>query len=155
MKIEQLDLTSYYEQFAYVPQKTAIFAGTIAENVAMFQPIDEAKIVQALGAAGLKNWLAGQPDKIHTHLQTASLSGGEERRLDIARALYLDAKIILFDEPTTGLDHDNEALISQVIDRLTDKLVIVVTHSLNREFLSVFDTELLLNHYTLEEVSHD
>lgn len=133
---------SFYERIAYVPQKSAIFQGTIAQNVSMFQEsssVDETKMVDSLSQAGLSEWLNKQEQGIHTFLSASHpLSGGEERRLDLARALYRESDVIILDEPTSGLDSKNEQLIAQIIDSLEDKMVLVVTHSTNPVFLRAF-----------------
>lgn len=73
------------------------------------------------------------------------LSGGEERRFDLARALYRDAEVFLFDEPTTGLDSQSEQLIADSLEKIKDKLVIVVTHSQEESFLALFDEQVHLS----------
>ncbi|KAF1297539.1 hypothetical protein BAU15_07450 [Enterococcus sp. JM4C] len=151
--LTDFDKASYYRHFSYVPQRTAIFSGTIAENVSLFQEINEDKVREALHKAGLKNWLASQEEGLRTNLTANRLSGGEERRLDIARALYREAEMIILDEPTSGLDQKNEQLISEVIASLTDKLVIVVTHSTQPDFLASFDQVIQLKNKQIVQQS--
>lgn len=62
----------------------------------------------------------------------------------MARALYRDAEVLLFDEPTTGLDSENEAFIAETLSNIKEKLLIVVTHSQSESFLSVFDEKVEL-----------
>jgi ABC-type multidrug transport system fused ATPase/permease subunit len=145
-----IDKDSYYRHFTYVPQKTAIFDGTIAENIVMFQKIDEVKVIEALTKAGLSDWLSKQKKGIYTLLSAENqLSGGEERKLDIARSLYQETELILMDEPTSGLDEKNEQAIASIIASMKDKIIIVVTHSTNKSFLDIFDVEIRLSNQHL------
>ena len=152
--LSTLDGASYYGHFTYVPQKTAVFDGTIAENISMFQEIDEKKVIELLTRAGLSDWLSKQEKGIYTLLSAENqLSGGEERRLDIARSLYRETEMILMDEPTSGLDDKNEQIIASILASMNDKLVLVVTHSTNPAFLSVFDKELRISDRRLTSVA--
>ncbi|MCQ8271241.1 ATP-binding cassette domain-containing protein [Streptococcus suis] len=143
--LADLEQTSVFGKIYYLPQKTAIFSASIGENLSLFGPLDKGKALACLSRVGLLDWFERQANGFDTLLSSAQqLSGGEERRFDIARALYRDAKVLLFDEPTTGLDTRNESLIAETLSKIEDKLVIVVTHSQNEEFLGLFDERLVL-----------
>lgn len=148
--IAALDKADYWQQIAYVPQKTAIFEGTLSENITLFQKGDPIQLAQALKRAGLANLLeelslSGNLDAVRR------LSGGEERRLDIARALYRKTPVLILDEPTTGLDRKNERAIGELLTSLEEQLVIAVTHSRDSEFLKNFDVVLELQAGVLKE----
>lgn len=143
--LADLEQTSVFGKIYYLPQKTAIFSASIGENLSLFGPLDQRKALTCLSRVGLLDWFERQENGFATLLSSAQqLSGGEERRFDIARALYRDAEVLLFDEPTTGLDTRNESLIAETLSKIEDKLVIVVTHSQNEEFLGLFDERLVL-----------
>lgn len=143
--LANLEQTSVFGKIYYLPQKTAIFSASIGENLSLFGPLDKGKALACLSRVGLLDWFERQENGFATLLSSAQqLSGGEERRFDIARALYRDAEVLLFDEPTTGLDTRNESLIAETLSKIEDKLVIVVTHSQNEEFLGLFDERLVL-----------
>ncbi|MDG4527499.1 ATP-binding cassette domain-containing protein [Streptococcus suis] len=143
--LADLEQTSFFGKIYYLPQKTAIFSASIGENLSLFGPLDQRKALTCLSRVGLLDWFERQENGFATLLSSAQqLSGGEERRFDIARALYRDAEVLLFDEPTTGLDTRNESLIAETLSKIEDKLVTVVTHSQNEEFLGLFDERLVL-----------
>lgn len=145
LNLQEVNSYDYYDHIAYVSQKTAIFPASIAENVTMFGPVDAEKVKICLEKAGLSKLISGFEAGIETKLTAETkLSGGEERRLDIARALYRDANVLIFDEPTSGLDSINENLISEAIGKIENKIIIVVTHSNSKEFLGNFDQILKL-----------
>ena len=145
-EMNQLSRDSLYEKVALVQQKTAIFQTSIAYNVSIFSEYELEKIVDVLKRSGLddrfdNNDLTDTQDNTWINF----LSGGELRRLEIARAIFKDSDVILFDEPTSGLDSINEMIISDLICSLTDKIIIVVTHSTNQEFQGSFDELIQLN----------
>lgn len=152
LNLQEVNSYDYYDHIAYVPQKTAIFPASIAENVTMFGLVDAEKVKICLEKAGLSKLISGFEAGIDTKLTAETeLSGGEERRLDIARALYRDANVLIFDEPTSGLDSINENLISEAIGKIENKIIILVTHSNSKEFLGNFDQILKLENGKLNK----
>lgn len=138
-ELKGINKASLYAKVAYIPQKTAIFEGSIRENISLFQEADDEKMSQALKEVGLEKYaLAGEAGLNYQLSAETQLSGGEERRLDIARGLYGEAELLIFDEPTSGVDKLNESLIANIISKIENKIIIVVTHSDNAEFLAMF-----------------
>ena len=130
--IADLDEMTLRRTISVVPQRVHLFSATLRENLLLAAPAatDEALsemlcrvgLEKLLDDAGLNSWL-GEGGR--------QLSGGELRRLAIARALLHDAPLMLLDEPTEGLDATTE---SQILDLLADvmreKTVLMVTHRL-------------------------
>ncbi|AYV46720.1 ABC transporter ATP-binding protein [Caulobacter flavus] len=120
--------------FAYAPQDAALLAGTVRENLKLAAPAatDEA-LWAALDDAALADRVRALPQGLDTWLGEAGerLSGGERRRLSLARALLRDAPWLLLDEPTEGLDAATEALVVARLDarlRETGQGLVLVSH---------------------------
>lgn len=112
--LAELDQLSLFRKIYYLPQKTNLFTASIGDNLTLFAPLDEVKARSCLMQVGLEDWFYRQGDGFATLLTSSQqLSGGEEQRFDLARALYRDAEVFLFDEPTTGLDNRNEDLVAE------------------------------------------
>jgi ATP-binding cassette subfamily C protein CydC len=133
------DLRSYQPEdvrslIAVVSQDTHLFHTTILENLRVAAPeADQQAIVRATGAAQIHDFIAALPDGYHTHVGEAGvrLSGGQARRIAIARALLKDAPILLLDEPTENLDPQTERAVFEAIDRLmAGRTVLLITHKL-------------------------
>jgi ATP-binding cassette subfamily C protein CydCD len=111
---------------AWVPQEPLLFAGPVANNVALDTEVDRARLDEALRLSGAASWAT--PEMI---LADGGLgrSRGERQMLSIARALYADAPYLLLDEPTASLDRQASALLVETLGTLTAKrTLLVVTH---------------------------
>ena len=115
-----------------VSQRVAIFNQTLRENLTLAQPLaDDAQLIESLEVVGLTTLLEGAGLDSWLGEGGRPLSGGERRRLAIARALLHNAPIWLLDEPLEGLDAQTEHLIMQLLLRVTaEKTVLMVTHRL-------------------------
>lgn len=120
--------------FAVVSQRTHLFAGSIGENLRIARPdADGAALWRALEAAGLAGFVRAAPGGLDREVGegAARLSGGEARRLALARAYLRDAPFLVLDEPTEGLDPLTEAALRADLARLgAGRTVISITHRL-------------------------
>jgi ATP-binding cassette subfamily B protein len=119
-----------------VPQQIELFAGNIVENIALgdFEP-DMKKIVELSEQLGINEFIEKLPNSYLTFIgeHGASLSGGEKQRIAIARALYKNPEILIFDEATSSLDSISEKYVKQTLTDLAKqgKTIIVIAHRLS------------------------
>ena len=134
--IAQIDNKSLRRRVGTVPQQIELFAGTIVENIAAgdFRP-DMRRIADLVEQLGLKDFIDRLPNGYMTYIgeHGASLSGGERQRIAIARALYKEPEILIFDEATSSLDSTSEKYVKQTLDALArrGKTIIVIAHRLS------------------------
>ncbi|TCB96193.1 ABC transporter ATP-binding protein [Micromonospora zingiberis] len=129
-----LDVEQLRRWIAVVPQRTEILAGTLAENVALFDPelLDAAG--RALHELGLAGWIAELPAGLDTRLGEGGhvLSAGQEQLVAFARILVRDPHVVILDEATARLDPVTEARVQQATQRLLrDRIGIVIAHRLS------------------------
>lgn len=122
------------EKYSVIPQKVFLFSDTIKNNLLLAKPnATEAEIWNALKMAELSSFVELLPNKLNTWIgnQGKQLSGGERKRLAIARAILKNAPIFICDEITANLDSINEQKIINTIHSITkEKSLIFITHRL-------------------------
>jgi thiol reductant ABC exporter CydD subunit len=122
--MDEFDMGLWRQQFGWVPQQPGLRVGSIADNVRLGRPsATDAEVRQALdtaGAASLElDTLVGEQGQL--------LSGGQRRRVALARALVTEAPVLLLDEPTAGLDPAAEAAVVAGL-RATGRTILLVAH---------------------------
>ena len=121
---------------AYIPQDIFLLDDTIERNIAFGvkdEDVDKIKVIESLKAAQVYDFVEKLSDKLDTIIgeNGIRLSGGQRQRLGIARALYHDRKIFVFDEATSSLDYKTESKVQEAIMSLKDKkTIIMIAHRL-------------------------
>lgn len=114
-----------------LPQAPHLFNATIRDNILLGRTLSDQQLSELVEDCGLDAWIATLPLGLDTPVgETGSaVSGGEARRIALARTLVTDAPVVLLDEPTEGLDGATEQLVVQRLHkRLAGRSVLVVTH---------------------------
>ena len=118
--------------FGVLSQRSQLFAATIKENLLIAKPDATAKELEvAIKAAGLEKYISYLPEGLNTWVGESGVkvSGGEARRIALARLYLKDAPILILDEPTEGLDSETERDFFQALSVFaTKKTIIMVTH---------------------------
>ncbi|PPK97392.1 ATP-binding cassette subfamily C protein CydCD [Kineococcus xinjiangensis] len=136
-----------------------VFASTVRENLRLARPgASDADLVEVLRRVRLGSWLTRLPHGLDTWLgeDGSTVSGGERRRLLVARALLADPAVLVLDEPTEGLDEPTaRALVADLLEAGAGRSVLLLTH--RREGLDLVDRVLRLRDGRLvpAEAAHD
>jgi ATP-binding cassette, subfamily C, bacterial CydC len=147
LDLRELDESTLRSHIACAPQEGWMFTAPLADNLRLARPdACEDELWQVLDVVGLKTMVETWPDGLQTWIEEggASLSGGQRRRLGLARALLAHAPITLLDEPTEGLDPASEiALIARIRQQLAGRTLIWVSHRShgNRAFDQIWRIE--------------
>lgn len=158
--IEQLSFAALRKKIAYVPQEHLLFSRTIAENVAFGRPqATEAEILHALKLAEMDNDLAQFRDGLQTMVgeKGVTLSGGQKQRVSIARALLLDAGILILDDSLSAVDaRTEEAILRHLREERAHKTTIITAHRLSAvqhaELILVLDEGRIVERGTHDEL---
>ncbi|MDD6480689.1 MAG: ABC transporter ATP-binding protein [Lachnospiraceae bacterium] len=133
--IDTLNLNSYRQHIAVVPQTSILFSGTIRDNITYgLDNISEEELEQVLIASNLKEMVDQLPDGLDTRIQEhgGNLSGGQRQRISIARAFVRNPKILILDEATSALDTISEKQIQEATHNLAkDRTTLIVAHRLS------------------------
>lgn len=145
-ELSKVNLESYYDNIAYIPQESSIFNGTLRENIVFDKNIDDAKIIDVLDKVELFNLYSKLENKLDTELgeKGVSLSGGERQRLALSRLYFSTVQIVVLDEATSAMDNlTQEKVMNSIMDLLNEKTIIAIAHNLDS--IKNFDKIIALN----------
>lgn len=129
-------LRSWQQAIAHVPQSIFLADSTLAENIALGLPrklIDMERVEQAARQAMIADFIESRPEGYFALVgeRGVMLSGGERQRIGIARALYKQASVLVFDEATSSLDNETEQAVMACIENLDkDLTILIIAHRL-------------------------
>ena len=160
--IDDQNCREWQNTIGFVAQAIFLSEGTIAENVAFGisqNKIDLKQVNKALKLANLNEFVHSLKDGIHTKVgeRGVQLSGGQRQRIGIARALYHEAKVLIFDEATSSLDGITEKTIMKAIHKFSgQKTIVMIAHRLKTiqkcDQIFVIDNGKVADHGTFEEL---
>jgi ABC-type multidrug transport system fused ATPase/permease subunit len=154
-------------QIAYVPQETFIKSGSVLDNILMYPPdfdapINWPKIYDAIKLSNCETFIADLEDGINTDIgdKGVKLSGGQKQRLAIARSIYSDKSIMIFDESTSALDAESEYNVMKGISKLTkSKIVIMIAHRIetvrHADKIAIMDQKTIKRVGTFNDLIND
>ena len=135
VNVKEIDQHVLMDQVAFVFQNTKLFKTSILENVKIANPnASDDDVMQALKAARCEDIIEKLPNGVHTIIGSEGtyLSGGEQQRIALARAILKNAPIVVLDEATAFADPENEVLIQKALSVLCkDRTVIMIAHRLS------------------------
>ena len=127
------------EKISIVRQETFLFNDNIRNNISLYEDIEDENILKILNTVNLTRFSSiGDLDTIIEN-SGINLSGGEKRRIMLARALIRKKDVLILDEPLANLDKNNAHLIEDLILKINDVTLIVISHTFSEEKLKEFD----------------
>ena len=156
----EMNLQSYREHIAVVPQQSILFSGTIRDNITYgTDGITDQELWEIIRAANLEDVIKKMPDGLDTMITEhgENLSGGQKQRISIARAFVRNPKILILDEATSALDSVSERKIQDSIQKLVkDRTTLIVAHRLstikNADKIAVIGNGGVLEYGNYEEL---
>jgi ATP-binding cassette, subfamily B, bacterial len=132
--VRDVTLASLRRQIGIVPQETILFSGTIAENIAFGQTdFDIQAVEEAAKIANAHQFISQLSQGYYTPVgeRGSNFSGGQRQRLAIARAVFLNPRILILDEATSALDSESEALVQEALERImVGRTTFIIAHRL-------------------------
>lgn len=156
--IKDIDLAHLRAQNGVVPQEPFLFRGSVKDNIRMGDPTASFEdVVRAARMAGADEFIQQLPQRYDTELEegAVNLSGGQKQRLSIARALMRQPRIIIFDEATSSLDPESEAVVVKNLKEIAKgRTCIVISHRL--QTIRDADAIIVLDNGAINDVGrHD
>jgi PrtD family type I secretion system ABC transporter len=143
----QWDEAELGRHIGYLPQEASLFQGSIAENIARFDPDASSKgVIEAARRAGVYEMIVRFPDGFDTEIgeQGAALSAGQRQRIALARALYGDPFLVVLDEPNANLDAEGDAALARAVSGIKARGAIALVIAHRPSALAAVDKVLVL-----------
>ena len=158
--VRNIDKQTLMNQIAFVFQNTKLFKDTLLENIRAARPkATREEVLQATVSAQCQEIIDRLPNRLDTIVGNGGtyLSGGENQRIALARAILKDAPIIILDEATAFADAENEHQIQLAFEKLTKgKTVLMIAHRLstiqNADLILVFDEGKIIERGTHDDL---
>ncbi|MQS77367.1 ABC transporter ATP-binding protein, partial [Lactobacillus halodurans] len=134
--IKNIDLANWRSQIGYVSQDSAVFAGSIRDNLqyGLNKQLTDEELWHGLKLAYADEFVKIFPEQLDTQIgeRGVKLSGGQKQRIAIARAFLRDPKILMLDEATASLDSESEEKVQRALDQLmVGRTTLVIAHRLS------------------------
>jgi len=132
----------------YLPQDVELLAGTVAENIARFEPDpDNEAVIAAAKAVGVHDLIVRLPGGYDTQIgeQGSALSAGQAQRVALARAVYRDPFLVVLDEPNSNLDSEGEEALTRAILGVRERMGIVIVVAHRPSAIAGVDRLLMMN----------
>jgi ATP-binding cassette subfamily B protein len=131
---DSFERSDWYKQVSYVPQEPRLLHATVADNIRFYREIDDAQVQRAARLARIHDdivsWQSGYETIVGPRAD--AVSGGQQQRICLARALAADPDVLILDEPTSALDPQSEALISASLQAIHNNLTLfIVAHRMS------------------------
>ncbi|MBR2045630.1 MAG: ABC transporter ATP-binding protein [Agathobacter sp.] len=134
-----------YGLITVVRQEAILFHDTLRNNLTMYQDISDATLICTLKSVGLHKYATTNGLNSFVEENGSNFSGGEKKRICLARALLRNTNILILDEPLANLDSVTVNQIENLILSIKEKTIIVVSHQFSSEKLNKFDTIITLS----------
>jgi ABC-type multidrug transport system fused ATPase/permease subunit len=132
--LRELELESLRRNVGYVPQDAMLFDDTVGNNISLWKPAEDAKILDAAKRAKALEFIEAMPQGLASEIgdRGFKLSGGQRQRIAIARELFKQPSILVLDEATSALDTESERAIQHSVDSLKGQMtILIIAHRLS------------------------
>lgn len=139
--INEITTQEWNKEFVPVLQETYIFEKSVGFNITFEENYDEKRLAEAIKTSGLSDFVSNLDKGINTVIKedASNISGGEKKRIGIARALYKNGNVLLVDEPFSSIDKKTQEQIEKMLLSLEDKTILNISHSYDENFIRQYD----------------
>ena len=147
------NIHSWQNHIGFVHQNPFIFNKTLHENISLNASYDELKMKKSIQLSGLQKFLENLPNGLNTLLgeQGSRVSEGQKQRIAIARAMYKESSVLLFDEATSSLDSETEDIVIESLQNLKKQNVTLVIIAHKKRIIDLCDHTYHINQEDLEK----
>lgn len=128
-----------YSLVTVVRQDAVLFSDTLRNNLTLYEPVDDARLIALMNRLGLSKYASAEGLDGMICEGGQNLSGGEKKRICIARALLRDTEVLILDEPLANLDAATASRIEDLLLSIPEKTIWIVSHQFSEENIAKFD----------------
>ncbi len=153
--LDETKLIPWQNQIGFVHQSPFIFNKSLFENIALSSTYNEEKMVRAIKSSGLETFVGQLPNGLETLMgeQGSKISEGQKQRIAIARALYKEASVLLFDEATSSLDANTEDIIIESLQNLKKQKVTIIIIAHQKRIIQLCDSTFDIDSHSKRDES--
>lgn len=130
---------SVYDCITVMRQEAILFHDTLRNNLTMYRDVPEERLTQVLNSLGLEKYSSPEALELVVQENGANFSGGEKKRICLARALLRDTPLLILDEPLANLDSGTVRQVEELLLSIEGKTLLIVSHQFSGEKLDRFD----------------
>jgi ABC-type multidrug transport system fused ATPase/permease subunit len=134
MRVEEFRSADWHKRVSYVPQQPRLLHATVAENIRFLRDLDDETVERAAKLARIHEDIVSWPDRYETLVgpRVDAVSGGQQQRICLARALAGRPEVLVLDEPTSALDPQSERLIQASLEGLQHEMTLfIIAHRMS------------------------
>ena len=133
------DIKNLNDIITVMRQDAVLFDDTLRNNITMYQEVSDEKIIEVLLNVGLDKYANIDSLEMLIDEGGKNLSGGEKRRVTLARSILRETPILILDEPLANLDENNARAIEKQLLSITDRTIIIISHQFSMENIIKLD----------------
>jgi len=148
IEIDGVPITSFsstYDCMTVVRQESILFNDTLRNNLTMYSEIPDSKLIEVLKTLRLDKFASVESLDSIVSANGSNLSGGERKRVCLARALLRDTDVLILDEPLANIDNETAGKIEDLLISIKGKTLLIVSHQFSEEKLGAFSEVRDLN----------
>lgn len=151
VKLNNDNINSWWTQIGFVHQNPFVFNKSLHENITLSREFDAEKLQKVIQESGLSEFVKQLPQGINSIIgeNGSKISEGQKQRIAIARALYKNAKLLIFDEATSALDEETECIIKESIEQINHKNVAIIIVAHQSKIINICNTKYRIQNYQL------
>lgn len=132
-------LRDIYRLVTVMRQEAFLFEDSLRNNLTMYRTIPDEKLIATLETVGLARFASRAQLDMVIQSDGDNLSGGEKKRIALARSLLRETPVLILDEPLANLDDENVSVIESLLLSITDRTVIIISHQFSKHLLDRFE----------------
>lgn len=134
------------QHYAVMPQEVEVLSDTLRNNLTLYKDVEEGRLIQVLKSVGLEKFASCEGLNSHIEQGGENISGGQLRRIGLARALLCQSPLLILDEPFANVDEETIGIIERAIDDIEDKAIVMISHQVSHRCQKVFHKTIRMTH---------